>query len=445
MEWFLSALWPEGLSQGLYQLLDVQSSSLIDEATSGLATCEAERKVIIYGELVDRVQDTRCITPVILKGLLIALSASAGSPAARCALEARWTLRQAHNIIHLGNQIQLEEDVTQETMDWFVRAIWPNSPFQAAIRPLCHSVNECLVSPAIRDEFVGLVLGATEITDLIMDWLHEALFRTTREGSPWVDSEDPFSVTKDESDTFDEETSGNNNPSQIQSDFSRGSGTANSDKENMLLLQSPAGLEIWDSGSANPDDKSLDSPRGSAIEERSQFEEAAESLLQLSRDNTPAAANRFLDAGYSLADNSRLHDGPAPFAQPDQRGDDYNGSSCMDSDENSFELQRMPAKKRQVNKDNNTPHKRVKRSSDLIFTISAIYIRREENGEVEVLSYDSGSSVWFDLDGVEYDFDDGRFAGAQVAFGMSYPSPYWWHFQSDVDNEQESVVEFSVT
>ncbi|KAI1159458.1 hypothetical protein F5B18DRAFT_677301 [Nemania serpens] len=446
MEWFLSALWPEGLSQGLYQLLDVQSPSLIDEATSGLATCEAERKVMIYEELVDRVQDTRCITPVLLKGLLIALSASAGRPAAGCALEARWTLRQAHDIIHLGNQIQLEEDVTQETMDWFIRAIWPNSPSQAAIRPLRHSVhsalsidsvNGCLVSPAIRAEFVGLVLGAMEITDLIMDWLHEALFRTTREGSLWVDGEDPFSDDEDKSDTFNEETSRNDNPSQIQSDLSRGSGTANSDKENMLPSQSPAGLEIWDSGSANPDDKSLDypSPRGSAIEKRSQFEGAAESLLQISRDNTPAAANRFLNAGHSLADNGRLHDGPTPFAQLDQGGGNYNGSSCVDNNKNDTKLQRMPAKKRQVEEDDDGPRKRVKRLGDLIFTISAVHIGRGESGEAEALSYDSGNSVWVDLDGVEYDFDDGRFAGARVAFGVSHPSPYWWHFQSDVDNE----------
>ncbi|KAI1158982.1 hypothetical protein F5B18DRAFT_667134 [Nemania serpens] len=255
------------------------------------------------------------------------------------------------------------------------------------------------------------------MTDLILDWLHEALFRTTREGSPWVDGEDLFSVNKDESDKLDEETSGNNNPSQIQSDLSCSSGTDNCDKENMLLSQSPVGFEIWDSGSENPDEKSLDYPRGSVIEERSQFEEAAESLLQLSRDNTPAAANYFLDAGHSPADNSRLYDGPALFVQPDQGGGGHNGSSCMDSGENSFELQRMPAKKRQVEEDNDTPpHKRVKISGDLIFTISAIRIRRVESGEVEALSYDSGSGVWFDLDGVEYDFDEGRFAGARVAF-----------------------------
>ncbi|KAI1181563.1 hypothetical protein F5B17DRAFT_444907 [Nemania serpens] len=371
MEWFLSALWPEGLSQGLYQLLNIKCPSLIDEATSGLATW-----------------------------LLIALSASAGGPAARCALEARWTLRQAHDIIHLGNQMQLEKYVTQETMDWFVRAIWSNIPSQAATRPLRRSVHsalsvdsadECLVSPAIRDEFVGLVLGATEITDLIMDWLHEALFRTTREGSPWVDGED----------TLDEETSRNDNLSQIQSDLSRGSGTANSDKENMLPSQSSVGLEIWDSGSENPDDKSLDYPGGSVIEERSQFEEAAESLLQLSRDNTPAAVNPFLDAGYSLADNGRLHDGPTPFAQLNQRGGDYNGGSCIKNNENNAELQRMPSKKRQVEEDDDRPCKRVKRSGDLIFTISAVHIGRGESGEAEALSYDSGSNVWVDLDGVE--------------------------------------------
>ncbi|KAI0398825.1 hypothetical protein F4802DRAFT_613449 [Xylaria palmicola] len=452
MESFLSALWPEGLSQGLHQLLDVKSPSLIDKATSGLATCEAEREAMIYGEFVDRVQDTRCITPVTLKGLLVALSGLINVPAVRYGPVARWTLCQAHDIIHLGNQIQLEEDVKQEKMDWFVRALWPNSSSQAATttQSLRHSVystlpidsiDEHLASPAVRDRFVQLVLGAMEITDSILDWLHHALFRTAREGSPWVDGEDPFSDDEDKSDMLDEETSGDDNPSQTQSDLSCDSSTADSDKENMLPSQSPAGLEIWDSGSTTPDDKSLDYLGGSAIKKRSQFEGTAESLVQLSRD-TPAAANPFMDAGYSLADNSRLHAGPAPFAQPDQGGGGYNGSSCIDNNENGTELQRMPAKRSQVEESNDGPRKRVKRSGDLIFTISAVHIRRGESGEVEALDYNSKSGAWIDLDGVEYEFNDGIFTAARVTYGVSQPSPYWWHFQSNVDNEQESVLEF---
>ncbi|KAI1357129.1 hypothetical protein F5Y08DRAFT_18992, partial [Xylaria arbuscula] len=339
MEWFLSALWPEGLSQGLYQLLDVESPSLINEATSGLAACEADRKAKICNEFAERVQDTRCITPAMLKGSLVAFSSSINVSVVRHELHVRWTLRQAHDIIHLGNQIQLEEDVTQETMDWFVRYMWPSSSFEAVTWPLRHSVrsalpinsvDECLVSPAIRDEFVGLVLGATEITDLIMDWLYQTLFRSAKEGSLYADGKDPFSDDENKSDTLDEETSGDDNPSQTQSYCSCGKGTSDSDKKYMLPSQSPAGLEIWDSGSTIPDDKNLGYPGRSAIEEKSQFEEAAESLLQLSRDDSPAAPSRFMHAGHSLADNSRNHDGFAPFAQPDQRGGGHNGSFCMD-------------------------------------------------------------------------------------------------------------------
>ncbi|KAI3340364.1 hypothetical protein F4824DRAFT_453014 [Ustulina deusta] len=273
----------------------------------------------------------RGITPVILKGLLIALSGSINISAARHELHIRWTLCQAHDIIHLGNQIQLEEDVTQETMDWFVRAIWPNSSPHSALS--IDSVDRCLVSPAIRDEFVGLVLGATEITDPIMDWLYQAVFRSAREGSLYVDDKDPSSNNEDISDTFDEETSGDDNSSQTRSDLScGGSGTADADKENMLPSQSPAGLKTWDSGSTTPDDdKSLDYPGGPAIKERSQFKEAAESLLQLSRDDSPAAPNHFLDADHNLADNSRLHNGPGPLVQLEQGGGGHNGSSRTDS------------------------------------------------------------------------------------------------------------------
>ncbi|KAI0977460.1 hypothetical protein F4678DRAFT_477490 [Xylaria arbuscula] len=389
-EWFLNTLWPEGLSQGIYQLLDVKSPSLIDEATSSLATCEAERKAIICDKFAEQVQDTRCITPALLKGLLIALSGSINVSVARHELHVRWTLCQAHDIIHLGNQIQLEKDVTQETMDWFVRAMWPNSSSQAITRPLRHSahsidsVDECPVSPAIRDEFVGLVLGATKITDLIMDWLYQALFRSSREGSLYVNAKDPFSDDEDRSNTLDKEISGDDNPSQTQSDLSCGSGTADSNKENMLPLQSPATLEIWDLGSTTLDDKSLDYSGELAIEARSQFEEAAGSLLQLSRD-----------AGHGLADNSRLHDGPAPFEQSYQGGGGHNGSSCVDNDENDTELQRMPAKRGHV-EDNNRPYKRVKVSGDLIFTIRAVHIGRRGD-EDEALNYDSESSVKYDI------------------------------------------------
>ncbi|KAK5637270.1 hypothetical protein RRF57_012982 [Xylaria bambusicola] len=129
-------------------------------------------------------------------------------------------------------------------------------------RPLRHSVysalsvNKCLVGPAIHNEFVGLVLGATEITDLIIDQLYQAIFYSAREGSLYVNDKDPSSVNEDISNTFNEESSGDNNISQTQSDlFCGGSGTADSSKENMLPSQGPSSSEIWDSGSTTADEE----------------------------------------------------------------------------------------------------------------------------------------------------------------------------------------------
>jgi len=108
--------------------------------------------------------------------------------------------------------------------------------------------------------------------------------------------------------------------SQTQLDLSCGSGTADTDKENVPSSQTPASLEIRGSGSTTPDGRSLDYPGGSAIEERSQLEEAAESLLHLSRNDSPAAANHSMDAGHS---KSRHYDGPAPLAKPDKGGSGF--------------------------------------------------------------------------------------------------------------------------
>ncbi|KAI1195802.1 hypothetical protein F5X97DRAFT_230832 [Nemania serpens] len=62
----------------------------------------------------------------------------------------------------------------------------------------------------------------------------------------------------------------------------------------MLLLQHNANLRSRNLSSTASDNKNVDIPEESVVEERSEFEEAVESLLQFSQDNTPAAANRFL-------------------------------------------------------------------------------------------------------------------------------------------------------
>ncbi|KAI1357110.1 hypothetical protein F5Y08DRAFT_347335 [Xylaria arbuscula] len=68
----------------------------------------------------------------------------------------------------------------------------------------------------------------------------------------------------------------------------------------------------------------------------------------------------------------------------------------MDNEENSTELQRMPAKRRQVEEGNNRPCKRVKGSGDLIFTIRAVRLGRRGD-EDEVLNYDSESGVEYNI------------------------------------------------
>ncbi|KAI1315670.1 hypothetical protein F5Y16DRAFT_201787 [Xylariaceae sp. FL0255] len=94
------------------------------------------------------------------------------------------------------------------------------------------------------------------------------------------------------------------------------------------------------------------------------------------------------------------------------------------------ESQHGPAKRSRF-EDNYEPCKRAKGPGGLIFTISAVKIKRR-GGEAEALEFDFENSVWTDPDGVEYDFDSSRFTAIEVAFGISYPSQYWWRFCSSI-------------
>ncbi|KAI1315579.1 hypothetical protein F5Y16DRAFT_421109 [Xylariaceae sp. FL0255] len=231
---FLNVLWPEGLSQGLHQLYYVQSPPLIDEV-------EEQRDNAIYEAFIQDIRKTNCITPTTLKGLLVPLNSSEPESTARYKLKPRWTLPQAYNIIHLGNQILLCQNVTKETMDWFVYAIWQDNV--QSTRRVGHLKNG-LVNPAIGDEFVQLVLEETKITESIMDWLFRALY-----------IEDQSSSDEDgsDTDTLREETSDDEGPlfgqsslhcgdhsicqTQRSSDFVF-SDAAASDKENIPPSQS---------------------------------------------------------------------------------------------------------------------------------------------------------------------------------------------------------------
>ncbi len=82
-----------------------------------------------------------------------------------------------------------------------------------------------------------------------------------------------------------------------------------------------------------------------------------------------------------------------------------------------------------------------RRTGDLIFTVSAIDIRRK-GGDFEALVFDPESYVWTNPDRVEYIFYDGKFTAARVYWGMSRPFPYWWHFESDMNREQKPVRKF---
>ncbi|KAI1322794.1 hypothetical protein F5Y16DRAFT_404058, partial [Xylariaceae sp. FL0255] len=258
LNWFLKALWPEGLSQGLHQLVNVTSGSIIDEVTSDQTFSEEQRNEAVREALVRHVEYTKCITPATLKGLLIARRASSSNPIARQEPEARWTLRQANDIIHVGNQILLEDDITQETMGWFVRAIWQDTLSQVATCLPHHdgqstiptnSISEGLVSPVIRDEFVQRVLEQTKITDPILDWLRTAVIRIAKKRAFAIECLDSFGNDEDESDTLGEERSGDEDPLLEQPDLSCGNDTTKSDKENPLPSQSAAAFSIWSSSS----------------------------------------------------------------------------------------------------------------------------------------------------------------------------------------------------
>ncbi|KAI3326622.1 hypothetical protein HD806DRAFT_532255 [Xylariaceae sp. AK1471] len=239
----LESLWPEGLSQGLHQLASVTSCTLTYAATNGRISSEEQRNEAIRKALVQHVLHTKRITSDTLKWLLIARRASASDPIARHQPEARWTLREAHQINHVGNHILYKEDLTQETVDWFVRDILQDTHSQVATCQLCHdgqstfptnSIDERLVSPVIRDEFVRRVLVEARITDSIMDWLHRAVSATARERAPAIERLDSSGSDIDESDTLSEESSEDDDPFLEQPDLSCDNDTTNPNKENVL-------------------------------------------------------------------------------------------------------------------------------------------------------------------------------------------------------------------
>ncbi len=86
----------------------------------------------------------------------------------------------------------------------------------------------------------------------------------------------------DGSDTLGEQAGGDENAVPARPNLTYGNYTADPGKETVPPLQRAAGFDFWDSGSTAPDDKRLDDAGRFAMEERSQFGEAVESLLQLS-------------------------------------------------------------------------------------------------------------------------------------------------------------------
>ncbi|KAI1322446.1 hypothetical protein F5Y16DRAFT_415961 [Xylariaceae sp. FL0255] len=372
---FLNILWPEGLLQGLRQLYYVQSPPLIDEA-------EEYSDNAIREAFVQNIRCTRCITPTILKGLLVSLHSSETESTASYKPEARWTLLQAYNIIHLGNQILLSEYVTKETMDWFVYAIWQDD-VQSTRR--VSRLKKGLINPAIRDKFVQLVPKETKITDSILDWLYRALY-----------IEDQSSSDEGESDTntLREGTSDDESPLFGQSSLNCGdhsicqtrrssdfvfSDAAASNKENIPPSQSTALSENWDSSTNTTSDYERLDDEESSAKGGSQVEEAARSLLQCSNGDIPTMVTPIL----THFDATKSQHGPNKRPR--------------------FEY-------------NYEPYKQSESPDGLIFTISAVHIKRS-GGVAEALGFDSENGVWTDLDGIEYDFDSSRFTAAEVAFG----------------------------
>ncbi|KAI1317872.1 hypothetical protein F5Y16DRAFT_419313 [Xylariaceae sp. FL0255] len=360
---FLGALWPAGFSQAASQLRHVRSPSLIDKATRGRITYGEQRDGAIREALVQRVLDTKCISPVTLKGLLLACCAPASDRAARHQPGARWTLYQAYKILHLGDQIVLEERMTRDTMEWFVRAVWQEgcSPAmkysQSAF--MRSSLSERLFSPlgrveeSIREIFVQRVIGAGRITDSILDWLYTSLIRARRKETPLVGGEGPFNIASDGLDT-DMEVSergviGNERPlpwseccvGQTNTFFHLAS---DDEATSGIKTISPS---QWAAGSVGfdipkPGSTASDNNKYLVTAPASQFKDAVQSLLQLSHGDSPTAANHPMDAHRPQFDNGVFLIEPNQLCQ-------FDSSCYTNSDEEPTGSQNAPAtKKRRV-------------------------------------------------------------------------------------------------
>ncbi|KAI0977551.1 hypothetical protein F4678DRAFT_477578 [Xylaria arbuscula] len=410
VEWFLNALWPEGISQAICQLLDVQPVTLLDEATECRIACREQREQAIREGLVQQILDTNHITPAILKGLVTALDASP-LPCDRTTkhyVKAQWTLRGSPPVSTNHYDIPCTSTIGN------------------AIKPQ--------TSSAIRKAFVQRVLGVTQINDSVLDWLHAAIFGTGKIASPSFNEEGSFSSDEDDSDTGDDETLenktiGDESPflggeycttQSICSSADNESG--DSEKENEGSSQPVASFDIWDSESTAPSNKTLDIAVTSTTENTSQALEAAHSLSQLSHGDAPAAARPLTETKSGLPDDSLPSDRSASSAKRCQ-------SHSYSSDDESIDLQHVSSKRRRF-EDSYKPRKRAKSWGDLFFTISAVHIKRT-SGAIEALEFDPEYRVWIDSEGVEYVSECEKFTASRVYWNMSCLLPYSLYFESE--------------
>ncbi|KAI1746892.1 hypothetical protein F4782DRAFT_535989 [Xylaria castorea] len=276
-------------------------------------------------------------------------------------------------------------------------------------------------SSKVREAFVQRVLGVTQINDSILEWLHTAIFGTGRIASPLFGEEGLFGSDEDELDsaddqTFEKETISDKSPFLCGKHYETRSFCGLADKEaagsemkNGQLLQSIASFDIWNSGSTTPGNKALGNAAALTTENTIQAPEAAHSLLQLFYGDAPAAARLPIETKSGLPDDSVPSERPTSFAKRSRL------HSYSDDDEESIHSQHVPLKRRRF-EDTYKPRQRATRLDDLFFTISAVYIRK--GGNVEALEFNPEDRVWTDLDGVEYDFDDGKFTAARAYWGM---------------------------
>jgi hypothetical protein len=164
-------------------------------------------------------------------------------------------------------------------------------------------------------------------------------FQARKTRTPLIDGIGPFGNEEDESDTIDKEIIGGKSP--LPYSKSADNDEAVCGKENVSISQYAArsvSFDSWDLDSTTPDDETFDDAGPWAMKKRNQFEEAAQSFLQLSHGDALNAANPTMDAYRGLRDESRPRGHLTSLTKLNQLGGYRSNCNITDSDEGKFTI-----------------------------------------------------------------------------------------------------------